>query len=213
MSTSRKSSTLRLAIVLLAAGEGSRLGSIPKGLLRKDGKTILESFCSAAQQLVPVEFVAITGFHASAIEAELKRVGQSLQFPMTVVRNPNANEGQASSVRLALESLRSQYDVLAVCLSDQPNIGITELQALLEQFDNLKGKEQILMPMVNGQRGNPVLFSRQSVQEILLTPAMVCRAYMDKYPELVQVFETDNPAFILDVDTENDIQSLGISRP
>ncbi len=212
MSSTRKSSGLRLAVVLLAAGEGSRLGSMPKALLRKDGKTLLEIFCVSVKQLTPVEFLVITGFHAQAIEAELKNISQSLKFPVTIQHNSNAQQGQGSSVRLALQSLSSEYDVLAIGLSDQPNIGATELQSLLEQFEHCNTKEQIVMPMVNGQRGNPVLFSRQTVEEILSMPGMVCRAYMDQHPERIHIFETNNPAFILDVDTDADIRKLGVSR-
>jgi hypothetical protein len=35
---------------------------------------------------------------------------------------------------------------------------------------------------------------------------------MDQYPAKVKIYDTDNTAFILDVDTEADIQKLGISR-
>jgi len=212
MSSTGKSSNLNLAIVLLAAGQGSRLGSIPKALLRKDGKTLLELFCHTVKPLKPLECMVVTGFHADAIEAELAKHAKALALPMTVVRNHHPEQGQRSSVRLALESLHSQFDVLAVCLSDQPNISNQDLTLLLEQFAAREPGKEILLPQVNGQRGNPVLFSRKAVESILTIPKMVCRLYMDQNPNLVKIFETDQLAFIQDVDTDTDIQKLGITR-
>ena len=203
---------LRLAIILLAAGEGSRMGAIPKALLIKDGKTLLENFCSAIKELRPVEFLVVTGFHHQALDIELVKQGGLLNQAMRVVHNPHAERGQGSSVRLGLESLQSQFDVLAVCLCDQPNIGSRELTLLLERFAKRKTGEDIVMPQVNGQRGNPILFSRKAVEAILATPRLACRPFMDLNPSLIDIFETAHDAFILDVDTDADIQRLGIGK-
>ena len=159
MTSLRKPSNLRLAIVLLAAGEGSRMGSVPKALLQKDGKTLMERFCSAVKGLHPVEFIVITGFHATPIEQELNRLAKLMDLPITIVHNQNASAGQASSARLALESLGSAFDVVAMCLSDQPEISADELIALLNQFVDREPHQDVVMPIVGGQRGNPVLFS------------------------------------------------------
>ena len=35
---------------------------------------------------------------------------------------------------------------------------------------------------------------------------------MDQHPDLVQIFATDNPAFIADVDTEADISKFNLQR-
>ena len=66
--------------------------------------------------------------------------------------------------------------------------------------------------MVNGQRGNPVLFSKPIIGKILAIPGMVCRPYMDQHPELVKTFITTNQAFVMDVDTQKDIEKLGLDR-
>lgn len=208
---SSPNSHLRLAILLLAAGEGSRLGGHPKGLLKKDGRTLLRSFITCVQEIAPVELVIVTGFYAQAIEAEIESC-KILDLPIQVVRNFNPEAGQASSVRLGLESLQSDYDVLLVSLCDQPNIGSSEIRMLLEQFDCRDANEEIILPQVNSQRGNPVLISRKVVEEILLIPGMVCRPYMDQHPAKVKIYETDSTAFIQDVDSEADIQKLGITR-
>ena len=212
MGLSGKSSNLNLAIILLAAGEGSRIGSIPKALLLKSGKSLLEGFCRTIDALKPVEFIVVTGFHGQAIEAELHRVGHEINTNITVIHNSKADQGQASSIRLALENMHSQYDVLAVCLSDQPNIGFDEMVYLIKQFANRNNAEEIVMPSVDGQRGNPVLFSKKVVDKILSMPEMVCRPFMDQHPELVKICDTNNLAYILDIDTVADLQKLGITR-
>jgi CTP:molybdopterin cytidylyltransferase MocA len=212
MTSARNSSNLRLAVVLLAAGEGSRMGSTPKALLQKDGKSLLENFCRSMKSLQPTQFVVITGFHAPMIEQELKQLASQFDLPITFIYNPNASSGQASSVRLALESLQSSFDVLAMCLSDQPNIGETELTTLLNQYAQRAPEQDVVLPMVRGQRGNPVLFSSKAVDEMLSKPGMVCRSFMDQYPERTKIFNSNNEAYILDLDTVEDIQKLGITR-
>ena len=67
------------------------------------------------------------------------------------------------------------------------------------------------MPMLNGQRGNPVLFSKAAVLAVLSMPGMVCRTYMNMHPEKVRIMETQNQAFVLDVDTPEDIQKYNLS--
>ncbi len=201
-----KSSTLRLAVLILAAGEGSRLGGHPKALLTKDGSSLLRRFIHSIQDLSPTETMVVTGFYADEVEAEI----QSIQSPITWLRNPKPETGQSSSVRLGLESLKSDYDVLLIALCDQPNIGASEIESLLEQFDQRTAEQEMILPVVNGQRGNPVLFSKEAIHQILITPGMVCRVYMDQHPEQIKTFATDNAAYVLDVDTQADIQKLGL---
>ena len=205
-----KNPKLRLAVLLLAAGEGSRLGGFPKALLKKEGESLLSRLLQSIQKFNPVETLVVTGFYADAIEVEINSIRQKTHSSIAIVKNPNPEEGQSSSVRLGLESLKSDYDVLLVALCDQPNIGVSEIEALLEQFNQVGFNKEIVLPMVNGSRGNPVLFSKKVIEEILATPGMVCRPFMDKHPELVKVFETNNQAYLLDVDTQADIQKLGL---
>jgi molybdenum cofactor cytidylyltransferase/nicotine blue oxidoreductase len=214
MTTIGKSSNktkIQLAILLLAAGEGSRLGGFPKALLKKDGQTLLHSFCLSMQALAPIEIVIVIGFHAPEIESELASIDAS-QLPLVIIRNPHPEAGQAASVRYGLEALKSNYDALIVALCDQPNVGVLEIEALLEQFTRRGTHQEIVIPMVNGHRGNPVVFSRKVIDSILAIPRMACRPYMDQSPELVMIMNTDKQAYILDADTALDIQALGLTK-
>ena len=202
--------SMRLAILLLAAGEGSRLGGYPKALLKKGSETLLRGFCLSAQPLHPVELLVVTGFYSEAIHEELKALKQEGLDIIQSVHNSSPERGQPSSVRLGIESIKSDYDVLMIALCDQPHIGTPEIEMLLQQFGNRAPNQEIVLPMVNGQRGNPVLFSKKAIDDVLKTLGMVCRSYMDQHPELIKPFETNQSAYILDVDTMDDIQRLGL---
>ena len=201
----------RLIVLLLAAGEGSRLGSYPKALLCKDGLSLMKHLSKVIEEFHPVECVVVTGFHGEAIEAELAKINTTVTYSMKAVRNITPEKGQASSVRLGLESCIGEFDALLVVLSDQPQVGTKEVRELLEEYAQRVKGEEVILPMVDGQRGNPVLFSKQAVLDTLTTPGMVCRTYMDAYPQNVRMMQTPNQAFIKDVDTPEDIQTHKLS--
>lgn len=211
-SPSAHDSQLRIAVLLLAAGEGSRLGSHPKALLHRDGKTLLELFSSAIQGFSPVECIVVTGFHAQLIESEVAKMNTSLTHSMKIIRNGSPEEGQPSSIRLGLESLRADFDVLLVALSDQPEVGAKEIQELLDEYAKREDGQEIILPMVDGRRGNPVLFSYKAVLDVLAQPCMVCRGFMDSHPDKIRAMYTSNQAFIMDVDTPEDIQRHKLNR-
>lgn len=203
-------STLRPAVLILAAGSGSRLGNYPKALLQRDGLSLLEAACKSALEINPIEILVITGFYSDQIQKEIESINQKLATQITWVKNSNAHLGRASSVRLGIESLKSQYDVLLIVLSDQPNVGHQEMMVLIEEFEKCINAE-ILLPVVNGFRGNPVVFSRAVIMEILKTQDMACREYIDKNPSKVTFYKTRNIAYVTDVDTPEAVEKLGLS--
>jgi CTP:molybdopterin cytidylyltransferase MocA len=197
---------LHLAVLLLAAGQGSRLGSHPKALLKQGGVTLLNRLLDAVQPFNPIEFIVVTGFHGDAIEQALAQMDSPFSRSIRLLRNPSPVMGQASSVRLGIEALHGNFDVLLIALSDQPAITAAEVSQLLSAFSQRTAGTEILLPMVHGQRGNPVLFSKQALRNTVTVPGLSCRAYMDAHPEQVQVWHTDNDAFVCDVDTPQDMQ-------
>ena len=203
---SNDSHPLRLAVLLLAAGQGSRLGSHPKALLKQDGVTLLNRLLDAVQPFNPIEFIVVTGFHGDAIEQSLAQMDSPFSRSIRLLRNPNPEVGQASSVRLGIEALHSNFDALLIALSDQPTITATEIGQLLRAFSQRSAGKEIVLPMVDGQRGNPVIFSKKALQNTVTIPDLSCRAYMDAHPEQVQLWHTDNAAFICDVDTPEDMK-------
>ena len=207
---SSHSSPLSLAVLLLAAGQGSRLGFHPKALLKKGCVTLLNRVLDAVEHFNPIEFIVVTGFHGDAIEQSLAQMDSSFSRSIRLLRNPNPETGQASSVRLGIEALHSNFDALLIALSDQPTITTAEISQLLSRFSQRRKGTEIVLPMVYAQRGNPVLFSKKALQNTLAIPDLSCRAYMDAHPEQVQVWHTNNAAFVCDVDTPQDMKKYDL---
>jgi len=180
-------------------------------LLKQGGVTLLQRLLDAIQPFNPIEFIVVTGFHGDVIEQSLAKMDSSFSRSIRLLRNPTPELGQASSVRLGIEALHSNFDALLITLSDQPAITTAEIRQLLSAFSQRSAGKEILLPMVDGQRGNPVLFSKKALQNTVAVPDLSCRAYMDAHPEQVQVWYTDNSAFVCDVDTLEDMKKYQLT--
>ena len=195
--------TSNIGAVLLAAGEGSRMGSVPKCLLSLEGVPLLHRHLQAMREAGVARVVVVTGYHHEQIEPVIA------DAPVTIVRNPQPERGQQSSVRLGIEALGAACDFVIVALADQPLVGSAELDELINAFAHRPAATQVLYPQVQGQRGNPVLFSGELIARWLaLEQRTPLRKFIDEHPHQVHVHETDNERFIIDLDTRDDITAF-----
>ncbi len=191
------------AAVLLAAGEGSRLGGMPKSLLTLSGQSLLTRQVAALRQAGIHQIVVVTGYFHALIEAELK------PFHVDVMRNPQPEAGQQSSVRLGLSKLRAPFDFTFITLADQPLLCAEDFVALTSAFAQRRPSTQIRYPIVKGQRGNPVAISKDIVSLILAADSSVtCKGFIQDHPELVDPYLTDNEHFAVDIDTFEDLAAF-----
>lgn len=194
----------RLAVgaVLLAAGEGSRMGGVSKPLIRLQGVPLIRRQLVALSGAGVDEVVVVTGHQHEAVEAAIQ------DFPVTLVHNPDYADGQQGSVRRGLETLSSRLDAVLVVLADQPLIGAGDLTELISAFKK-RPAGHVVVPMVGGQRGNPIVLDAEARDEILASGRNLgCRNLVERNPELVYAFETDNRRFVTDLDTREDVEAL-----
>jgi molybdenum cofactor cytidylyltransferase len=189
----------RLAILLLAAGQGSRLGNIPKALLKKEGIPLIQRFWQEASSLNAIESISVLGFYADQIKPLAEQYSR-------VVINQQAEQGHASSVRLGLKSLQTNFDLLLIALVDQPRMTQASLELLINTLERQGDEIDALVPLCKGQRGNPIVMRRSAVLEILNIPTQTPRQWLDQHPKRVCFYETQQDAFIADVDTLDDLQ-------
>ncbi|MBV5298329.1 MAG: nucleotidyltransferase family protein [Rhodoferax sp.] len=193
---------LRIGAVLLAAGEGVRMGGVAKSLIRLQGVPLINRQLIALSGAGVDEVVVVTGHARDAVEAQVQ------SFPVTLAYNPDYTSGQQSSVRVGLGALSGNFDAVFIVLADQPLIGAADLTELIAAFKK-RPSGHVLVPVVNGQRGNPIVLDATARADILASGTnMGCRHLIERQPELVCVHETLNTRFITDLDTQEDLQRL-----
>lgn len=195
---------LRIGAVLLAAGEGARMGGVAKSLIRLQGVPLINRQLIALSGAGVDEVVVVTGHAREAVEAQVQ------SFPVTLAYNPAYREGQQGSVRVGLAALNGNFDAVFIVLADQPLIGSADLTELVAAFKK-RPAGNVVVPVVNGQRGNPILLDAQARAQILASDTHLgCRHLIERQPELVHVHETANLRFVTDLDTLADVQQLAL---
>ena len=187
--------------VLLAAGSGSRIGTRPKCLLELGGVPLIRRQLIALSGAGVDEVVVVLGHHAALIEPVVQ------DFPVTLVRNPNPDDGQVSSQRIGLAALAGKLDAVIVALADQPLINAQDITALIGAWKKRPEGAAVVFPRVGGERGNPLIFSAEVLAQILVGDANAgCRQWQAAHPEAVAPFDTDNRRYRIDIDTLDDLE-------
>jgi molybdenum cofactor cytidylyltransferase len=197
-------SRMSVGAVLLAAGAGVRLGGRPKALLELGGVPLIMRQLIALSGAGVDEVVVVLGHHADAVEAAVR------QFPITLVRNPSPDDGQASSVRIGLQALSPRFDAVIVALADQPLIDAQDIVELIGAFKK-RGEAAMVVPRVTSaggaaEPGNPVIFDSALREQWLAGEAdLACRKWREAHPERVRWLDTDNRRYHIDIDTPEDL--------
>ncbi len=193
---------LRVGAVVLAAGEGRRMGGIAKCLIRLEGVPLIRRQLIALSGAGVDEVVVVTGHARDAVEEQVQ------SFPVTLAHNAAYTEGQQRSVRVGLAALSGNFDAVLVVLADQPLIAASDLIELIGAFKR-RPAGNVLVPVVNAQRGNPIVLDDGARSRILASDVNLgCRHLIDHEPELVHVYETANRRFVTDLDTVQDVERL-----
>ena len=189
--------------MLMAAGAGARMGQRPKSLLELDGVPLICRQVMALRQAGVSELVLVLGHHAKEIEAAVK------VLEVSIVINPDPDAGPVGSQRLGLQSLSGHSDAVLMALADQPLLDAADLRQLVQAFHQREPGCSLLYPSVNGQPGNPVIFTAGVRTALLACPPEVgCKQWRQTHTSQVQAWDCDNLHFVQDVDTPEDIAAL-----
>jgi len=135
-----------LAIVVLAAGKGTRLkSSLAKVLHRAGGRTLVEHIVRACESLKPRETVVVVGHQAEQVVAVVEPLGA-----VTVTQQPQHGTGHAMQV--AKRALgRAKFAV--VLPGDAPLVRTDTLKALIATHHNGNAAATILSAVLADPSG------------------------------------------------------------
>ncbi|ULQ54870.1 nucleotidyltransferase family protein [Flavihumibacter rivuli] len=193
--------SIHCAIVILAAGQSSRLGEA-KQLLPYKGKSLLAQAVDTALATSIRPVVVVLGARNEAVAGELE--GKEVVTAL----NAAWEEGMGSSLRCGLEKARSvapETDAVIFMVCDQPYVTSDLLLQLVHT------QESTLKPIVassyGDQSGTPALFSSKIFPALLeIKGDTGARKLIRQYAD--EVATIPFPEGIIDIDTPSDYETL-----
>ena len=189
-----------ISAVILAAGESRRMGAQNKLLLQIGSEVLIrkfvESVCASAADAVLV----VLGHEAEKIKAVLQ------DLTVSFVNNTCFEEGMTTSIQSGVKAASTESTGLMICLADLPFAETSDFNRLIQAFTDFRRTESslIIVPVFQGQRGNPVLFSAEFRDKILTHKGEGCREIVRQYPQSVREVSMENDNLLRDIDTPED---------
>jgi len=194
-----------VAGVLLAAGEGRRLGQ-PKALIVLGGQSLARRGVALLRGGGAEPVIVVTG---AAGPGDL---GAGAEPPgdagsVLTVHNPDWRSGMGSSLRAGLSAVPGNCAAAVLALADQPLVGAAAVARLIEAFAAGAG---VAVACYDGQPRNPVLISREHWPEVaaLATGDVGARPFLRRHQALVTRVECADTGRPDDIDTAGDLARI-----
>ncbi len=186
-----------LAAVILSGGPSSRMGS-PKALLPYQGRPFLE-------HLLEIISRPEIGVRRVVLGADAESIAKAVPLKANeMIINAQWEKGQLSSIQAAVRKLPAGTDGMLVFLIDHPLISSALVGELIAQF--YKSKKPIVLPVYEGRRGHPVIFSASLYPELLRAPLETgARAVVWAHADEVEEVPTNEEGCVLNL---NDPETL-----
>lgn len=180
-----------VAGILLAAGDGSRLGQ-PKATVELAGSTLAERGVALLRAGGADPVIVVTG----AVPVELPGV--------VSVHNPDWMSGMGSSLAAGLRALAGGAAAAVIALADQPLVGAAAVRRLIAAHAS---GATVAVAAYAGQPRNPVLIDRVHWPAVIETATgdAGARTFLRAHPDLVTLVECGDTGSPDDIDTPEDL--------
>jgi molybdenum cofactor cytidylyltransferase len=191
-----------VAALVLAAGRSSRMRGPNKLLADIGGRPLVRI---ATEQVLgsrarPV--IVITGHQREQVEAALAGL------PVEFVHNAKFADGLGTSLKAGIAALPGQVDGVIVCLGDMPQVDSAMIDRLVGALSPDKAA-LIAVPTIDGQRGNPVVWSRRFFPELMAVEGDIGARYLiSRYAEAVVEVPLTGTAAPTDVDPPEALEAV-----
>ena len=203
-----------VAGILLAAGQGSRLGQ-PKALIMLGGQSLARRGVAMLRTGGADPVIVVTG---AAGPGELGPGAEDTaglapdntaglapdNTAVRTVHNPQWLTGMGSSLAIGLAAVPEQCTAAVVALADQPLVGPVAVSRLIAA--HAAGAE-VAVSCYDARPRNPVLISREHWPDVIALAVgdVGARPFLRAHPELVTRVECGDTGLPDDVDTQDDL--------
>jgi CTP:molybdopterin cytidylyltransferase MocA len=189
---------MRVVAVVLAAGEGRRIGG-PKALLPLGGETFLTRTCRILARPAVETVLAVVGHQAERI-----RTAGGLPPSVAVVENPGYSSGMLGSVLRGLAAAEARgAEAVLLHPVDHPLVAPATVDRVVAA---LEAGAPIAVPSFEGRRGHPGGFAAAAWPALRAAPAdRGARAVLAEHPEWV-VHVPGDRGCVAGVDTPADYE-------
>ena len=185
--------TTSVAGVLLAAGEGSRIGQ-PKALIVIAGQSLASRGAGLLRDGGADPVIVVSGAAAPA----------SLPPDVQVVHNPDWRTGMGSSLVAGLHAVPGHCTAAVLALADQPLVGAEAVRRLIQARAD---GASVAVAAYDGKPRNPVLIGREHWPEVIEMAVgdVGARPFLRAKSALVTLIECGDTGRPDDIDTLDDL--------
>lgn len=192
--------TKKISLIILAAGQSSRMKSI-KPILKIGEKAsilwIIDTFRTAGIDDINV----VTGYHSDEIESVIK------SHNVKIIKNNCPQYGMFSSVKKGLEALGSDKIGFFIIPADMPMVKVQTINKIIEKIDI--NEMQLIMPSFLNKNGHPLFVSSHFFDEILsMDLESNLRDLLSKYSDFKYIVPCADNGIVMDMDFPKDYEAM-----
>src|SRR5262245_332030 len=191
-----------VACIVLAAGRSTRMGGDNKLLCDVGGEPMVRRVTATALASRARPVHVVVGHQGAQVRAALAGLD------VACIDNPDYASGLSSSLKAGIASLPNEVVGALIALGDMPSIKVADLMRLLAAFDAAAARA-IIVPVHNGQRGNPVLWPADLFPLLMqLAGDAGARQLFASHADRIAEVALDDAAVLLDIDTPEILAQL-----
>jgi len=152
--------SLKIAMIILAAGESKRMGCMKQILPWKNSTLLGHVIEQGLASTVDDVFVVL----GANIQSILNKIDQN---DITIIKNQKWQEGMGTSISCAMHYFKKNslyFDAALIVLADQPLLNLKHYSTLINNY--ISSNYKIITTQINSRAGVPAIFDRTYFNEL-----------------------------------------------